>query len=120
MVNILGFAISRYLVGRENSGLLAESGKFLQHDNPESWDKTLSPLMGLGGGLIPVVAGLDARLGSGFAFPVWLQIWGLSRVCWGCQISLVSRFLVRFFLLVFYAELLSHWSSMCKTLIIVR
>jgi len=36
----------------------------LQHENPEPWDKRLSPLLGLSGGLIPVVAGLDARFGT--------------------------------------------------------
>jgi len=66
--SILGFIISRYLAWRKNPDILAERGKFLQHDNPEPFDKILSPLLGLAGGLIPVVAGLDARFGPTIEF----------------------------------------------------
>ena len=62
-VNILGFAVSRFLANRRHPDLLAERGKSFEHKNPEPWDKKLSPLLGLFGGLIPIVAGLDARFG---------------------------------------------------------
>jgi len=80
---ILGFIISRLLVWRRNPDLIAERGKFLQHDNPESWDKTLAPLVGLGGGLIPIVAGLDARFGPSVSFDLWVRLLGLGLLLVG-------------------------------------
>jgi len=68
LVSILGFVISRYLAWRKTPDILAERGKFLQHDNPEPFDKILSPLLALAGGLIPIVAGLDARFGPVIEF----------------------------------------------------
>lgn len=68
LVSILGFIISRYLAWRRNPDILAERSKFLQHDNPEPFDKILSPLLGLVGGLIPIAAGLDARFGLAVEF----------------------------------------------------
>lgn len=61
-VCILGFVISRVLAGQRHPDLLAERARFLQHEDAKSWDKLLAPLVGLGGGLIPLVAGLDALL----------------------------------------------------------
>jgi len=74
IVCILGFAISRALAGRRHPGLLAERGRMLRHDDAKPWDKTLAPLVGLGGALLPLVAGLDARFGwsAGFSLPVEL------------------------------------------------
>jgi len=60
IICIVGFAVSRALAARNHPDLLAERARFLRHENAESWDKLLAPLVGLGGGLIPVVAGLDA------------------------------------------------------------
>jgi protein-S-isoprenylcysteine O-methyltransferase Ste14 len=67
-VAILGFAISRALAARRNPDLLAERARFLRHENAQPWDRVLAPLVGLGGGLIPLVAGLDARLGGSTGF----------------------------------------------------
>ncbi len=74
VVCILGFVISRTLAERRNPGLLAERGRMLQHDDAKLWDKTLAPLVGLGGALLPLVAGLDALFGwsAGFSLPVEL------------------------------------------------
>ena len=58
-INIFGFIISRFIAGRKHPDLLVERGKTLAHQNPEKWDKALSPLLGLAGGLIPITAGLD-------------------------------------------------------------
>jgi protein-S-isoprenylcysteine O-methyltransferase Ste14 len=74
IVCILGFAISRVLAGRRHPGLLRERGRMLRHEDARPWDKTLAPLVGLGGALLPLVAGLDARFGwsAGFSLPVKL------------------------------------------------
>ena len=72
LVSILGFGISRALAARRNPDLIAERARFLQHEDAQSWDKILAPLVGLGGGLIPLVAGLDALFGwpPSFSLPV--------------------------------------------------
>jgi len=61
LVSIVGFAISRFLARRRHPDILAERARFLQHPDAKSWDKVLAPLVGLGGGLVPLVAGLEAR-----------------------------------------------------------
>ena len=65
---VLGFAVSRILAARRNPDLIAERARFGRHEDAKSWDKRLAPLVGLGGGLIPLVAGLDELLGGSPAF----------------------------------------------------
>jgi protein-S-isoprenylcysteine O-methyltransferase Ste14 len=57
---VLNFVISRLLAARRNPDLITERARFMQHEDAKPWDKILAPLVGLGGGLIPLVAGLDA------------------------------------------------------------
>ena len=57
IIVILGFAISRGLDARRHPDLLAERARFLQHEDAKPWDKLFSRLVGLGGGLILLVAG---------------------------------------------------------------
>jgi protein-S-isoprenylcysteine O-methyltransferase Ste14 len=64
LVNLIGFIVSRLIASRRHPDLIVERSQYLSHPNPETWDKRLSPLLGLSGGLIPLVAGLDARFGS--------------------------------------------------------
>jgi protein-S-isoprenylcysteine O-methyltransferase Ste14 len=51
------------LAARRHPDLLAERARFMQHEDIKPWDGILARLVGLGGGLIPLVAGLDARYG---------------------------------------------------------
>lgn len=60
-VNILGFVVSRALAVRRHPDILAERARSMQLADAKPWDKVLSWLVGLGGALIPLVAGLDAR-----------------------------------------------------------
>ena len=78
-VAILGFVVSRALAARHHPDLLAERSRFLRHENAEPWDRVLAPLVGLGGGLIPLVAGLDARFGwsADFGLPAKIAALGL-------------------------------------------
>lgn len=62
-VCILGFIASRALAARRNPDLITERAKFLRHEDAKPWDKVLAPLVGLGGGVIPIIAGLDALFG---------------------------------------------------------
>lgn len=66
--SVLGFAVSRYLAGRKHPDLLVERGKYLDHENPELWDKKLAPLMGILGAAIPIAAGFDTRFGPSADF----------------------------------------------------
>jgi protein-S-isoprenylcysteine O-methyltransferase Ste14 len=95
---ILGFAISRMLAARRNPGLLAERARFLQHEDAKPWDKALAPLLGLGGALIPLVAGLDARFGwspapaSGAAIK-WVSLFLMVvGYAWGSYALIENRF----------------------------
>lgn len=60
---ILGFVVSRLLAVRRHPDILVERARFTQHTNAEPWDKLLAPLVGVGSGFIPLVAGFDARFG---------------------------------------------------------
>lgn len=73
---ILGFVVSRVLAGRRHPDLLSERARFMRHEDALPWDKILAPLVGLGGGLMPLIAGLDARLGwsPSFILPVKLVV----------------------------------------------
>lgn len=66
--SLLGFIVSRALAGKKHPDLIAERGKYLEHENPAPWDKQLAPLMGILGAAIPIAAGLDARFGPSVDF----------------------------------------------------
>jgi len=80
---IVGFAVSRLLAGRRHPDLLSERSRFLRHENPEPWDKILSPLAGLGGGFIPLIAGLDERFAWSPSFSFSLKIVALILILAG-------------------------------------
>jgi protein-S-isoprenylcysteine O-methyltransferase Ste14 len=69
-ITFFGFVISRALAARAHPDLLAERAKMADHPDAADWDRVLAPLVALGGGLIPLVAGLDAALGWSGAFPL--------------------------------------------------
>jgi hypothetical protein len=74
IISILGFIISRMLATKRNPGLLKERAGYMHQDDAQSWDKLLSPLVALGGGLILLIAGLDKLFGwpPDFSLPVEL------------------------------------------------
>jgi len=96
-VNTLGFVVSRYLAGRRHPDLLAERGRLLKHDNPEPWDKRLSPLLGLFGGLIPLTAGLDMRFGSSAQFGLIIKIAAIVFLLGGYVLGSYALIANRFF-----------------------
>jgi protein-S-isoprenylcysteine O-methyltransferase Ste14 len=97
ILSILGFAISRALAARRHPDLLAERARFLQHENAESWDRLLAPLVGLGGGLIPLVAGLDALFDRSPAFNLPLKILALVIILAGYALGTYALIENRFF-----------------------
>jgi protein-S-isoprenylcysteine O-methyltransferase Ste14 len=97
IIGIAGFAVSRALAARRHPDLLAERARFLQHENPEPWDRLLAPLVGLGGALIPIVAGLDARFGWSPAFSLPLKIVALALILIGYALGTWALIVNRFF-----------------------
>ena len=97
IIGILGFAISRLLAARRHPDLLAERARFMQHADAKSWDKVLAPLVGLGGGLVPLVAGLDARFGWSPEFSLPLEIASLVVILAGYALASYALIENRFF-----------------------
>jgi protein-S-isoprenylcysteine O-methyltransferase Ste14 len=94
---ILGFVLSRALAARRNPDLIAERARFLQHEDALPWDKLLAPLTGLGGGLIPLVAGLDALFNWSPVFNVWVKIGALALMLAGYILGTYALMENRFF-----------------------
>ncbi len=97
IIGILGFAISRVLAARRHPDLLAERARFLQHEDAKPWDKFLSPLVGLGGGLIPLVAGLDALFDWSSPFSLPVKILALVIILVGYALGSYALIENRFF-----------------------
>jgi len=94
---IFGFAVSRALAARRNPGLLAERARFLQHEDAAPWDKKLAPLVGLGGGLIPLAAGLDALFNWPPTFSLPTKIFALVIILLGYALGTYALIENRFF-----------------------
>ena len=97
IIGILGFAISRALAARRHPDLLAERSRFLQHEDAKPWDKLLSPLVGLGGGLIPLVAGLVALFDWSPTFSLPVKILALVIILAGYALASYALIENRFF-----------------------
>ncbi|MBN2359951.1 MAG: isoprenylcysteine carboxylmethyltransferase family protein [Deltaproteobacteria bacterium] len=87
IATILGFAVSRWLAGRRNPDLLRERARFMRHDDAEPWDRVLAPLVGLGGALIPLVAGLDALFDRSPAFPLPAKLLSFAVIAAGYSLG---------------------------------
>lgn len=76
--------VSRLWAEQRHPGLLEERNKFNAAPGVKSWDKILSPLMGISVSFpLVIVAGLDHRYGWSPKFPVWLNILGLILIAAG-------------------------------------
>lgn len=96
-VAILGFVISRVLAARRHRDLLTERSRSLQHADTKTWDKSLSRIVGFGGGLMPLVAGLDARFGWSPSFSLPLNILALVIMLAGYALASYALVENRFF-----------------------
>jgi protein-S-isoprenylcysteine O-methyltransferase Ste14 len=96
-ISIFGFIISRALAARRHPDLLAERARFLELEDAKSWDKRLSPLIVLGGGLIPLVVGLDARFGWSIQFSMTAKIFALAVILAGYALGSYALIENRFF-----------------------
>jgi len=97
IIGILGVAVSRLLASRRNPDLLVERARFLQLDDAKSWDKILAPLVGFGGGLIPLVAGLEAMLHWPTPFNITVKILALTFILVGYALGSYALIENRFF-----------------------
>lgn len=95
-INVLGFAISRAMAAKRNPDLISERAQFMKHENVFNWDKILAPLVVLGGGLIPLVVGLDELLNWSPAFSILIKIIALAIILtgyiWGSYALIQNRF----------------------------
>jgi len=96
-ISILGFAISRMLAARRHPDILAERARFLQHEDAKPFDKILAPLVGLGGGLIPITAGLDELFNWSGGFSLQLKIISLILILTGYVIGSYALIENRYF-----------------------
>jgi protein-S-isoprenylcysteine O-methyltransferase Ste14 len=97
VVGLLGFIISRILAARQHPDLLKERARFLQHEDAKPWDKKLAPLVGLGGALIPLVAGLDARFGWSEGYTLVVELVGLLVLVAGYALGSYALVANRYF-----------------------
>jgi protein-S-isoprenylcysteine O-methyltransferase Ste14 len=96
-IAILGFSTSRILAYRRHPDLLAERARMTRHQDTVSWDRLLAPLVGLGGGLIPLVAGLDARFDWSPAVAPLLRVAALVVIAAGYLLGSYALITNRFF-----------------------
>jgi protein-S-isoprenylcysteine O-methyltransferase Ste14 len=96
-INILSFAISRWLAAQHNPDLIAERARILNHKDAKSWDKLLSLLLGIAGISLPLVAGLDALFGWSPSFNLPVKIVSLVFILAGYVLSSYALIENRFF-----------------------
>jgi protein-S-isoprenylcysteine O-methyltransferase Ste14 len=96
-LNIVGFAVSRLLAARKHPDLIIERAKYMNHDDTKSFDKILSPLVGLGGGVIPLIAGLDELLGWSPAYGLPIKIVSIMMILSGYVLASYALIVNRFF-----------------------
>ena len=97
IIGILGFAISRMLAARRHPDLITERARFLRHEDAKSWDKLLAPLVGLGGGLVMLIAGLDALFGWSPTYSLPIKIVSLVIILAGYVLGSYALIENRFF-----------------------
>lgn len=98
LVNVLGFVASRLLVNKRHPDLLVERARFMQHEDTKPWDNVLARLVGLGGALIPLVAGLDAKYGwSETDYRLLIEIVALTFIITGYALGSWALLENRFF-----------------------
>lgn len=97
LISILGFVISRVLAAQRHPDIIAERARFMQQQDSQPWDKKLAPLLALGGGLIPLIAGLDARFGWPPDFNLAVEMVALTILLGGYLLGSYALIENRFF-----------------------
>jgi len=94
---IVGFAASRALAAKQHPAILAERARMLQHTDTKPWDKVLAPLVGIGGGLVPLVVGIEARFAQQVDFGQVIKFAALIFILSGYVLSAWALIENRFF-----------------------
>ena len=98
LIGVFGFIFSRVLVNKRHPDLIAERAKYMQHENTKPWDQILARLLGLGGALIPLTAGLDIRYGwTANGFGLSAKLAALAMILLGYVIGSWALLENRFF-----------------------
>ena len=98
LIGGLGFVVSRLLVNIRHPDLIAERAKMVNHEDTKPWDKVLSRLVGLGGAIIPLVAGLDMKYGwSETEYSLTVELAALAFILIGYTIGAWALMENRFF-----------------------
>lgn len=97
LIYIGGFAASRTLVARRHHDLIKERSRFMQHEDAKPWDKILAPLVGIGSGLIPLAAGMDALSDRAPVFSLTVKISALVVILAGYILGSYALIENRFF-----------------------
>ena len=97
LLAVLSFVVSRVLAARRHPDLIAERSRFAQQDDAQTWDKRLLPLMGVGGILVMLVAGLDALLDWPPNFSLPVKILALVLILGGYALTSSALIENRFF-----------------------
>lgn len=97
LVCIGGFFASRFIVARRWPDLIAERARFTDHKDTKPWDRILAPLVGLGGALVPLAAGLEALAGGTVVFSLPLKIFALALITGGYAFGTWALYENRFF-----------------------
>jgi protein-S-isoprenylcysteine O-methyltransferase Ste14 len=97
IISILSFVISRILAARRHPDLIAERARMMQHEDAEPWDRRLAPLLGLGGALALLAAGLEARFNWSQDFAMPLKIIALIIILAGNILGTYALIENRFF-----------------------
>lgn len=97
IVTILSFIISRAIAARRSPDLLVERSRTFQQEDTEPRDKLLGSLVLLGGVLILLVTGLDARFGWSGSFSQPVKLIALLFILAGYALSSSALIVNRFF-----------------------
>jgi protein-S-isoprenylcysteine O-methyltransferase Ste14 len=97
LLSILSFVVSRVLMARRHPDLIAERARTMQHENAQSWDRKLAPLMGLSGILVLLIAGLDELLNWSPSFSLPVKMIALVIILGGYVLSSYAMVENRFF-----------------------
>ncbi len=97
LIYILGFVVSRLLATRRHPDLIAERARFLRHEDAKPWDKRIVPFLGLLGGIILIVTGLDALFGWSPPFSMPVKMVALALILAGNVLGAYALIENRFF-----------------------
>jgi len=97
ITSILGFVASRALAARSHPDLIAERARYGQYENAKPYDKRLAPLLGLGGVLMLLLAGLEALFHRSSPFSLPVKILSLVLLLAGYVLTSYALIENRFF-----------------------